>query len=259
MTEKIAALARAGYAARGVVYLVVGLFAALAAFGRSETKGARGALVSLLSQPFGTLLVWLMVVGLVGYSGWRLFQAVRDTDRHGKDARGIAVRFGLFGSAVIHLALAGFALGLVSRWGETGGGDPTVRWLAGAFAAGYAQIIVWVAAAVVLAVGVAQVWKGVTAGFDDYLDAPEAVMRWLRPLSRFGLAARGVVFLVLAALIVSGGYAYEADEQPGLEDALAAIQDFRFGWALLLVAAVGLLAFAVYSLAEAWYRRIELR
>jgi hypothetical protein len=94
------------------------------------------------------------------------------------------------------------------------------------------------------------------ATFEKYLHAPERVMRWLGPLSRVGLIARGIVFLIMAVLIVRGGLAYNVEKQPGLADALHAVQGYRFGWLLLLGIALGLVSFGVYSLAEARYRRL---
>jgi hypothetical protein len=82
-------------------------------------------------------------------------------------------------------------------------------------------------------------------------------MRWLRPLSRFGLVARGVVFLILAALIVSGGLAYNAENRPGLADALKAVQGYAFGWLILLLIGLGLVAFGLYGLAQARYRKVS--
>ena len=82
-------------------------------------------------------------------------------------------------------------------------------------------------------------------------------MGWLKPLARFGLTARGAVFLIIAALVVSGGLSYDAAERPGLTDALRAVQGYTFGWLILLVIALGLMAFGLYSLAEARYRHVS--
>ena len=84
-------------------------------------------------------------------------------------------------------------------------------------------------------------------------------MRWLRPLSRFGLIARGIVFLIIAALLAFGGQQYDAANRPGLDEALRAVQAYPLGWLLLLVIALGLIAFGLYSLAEARYRSISPR
>ena len=257
MTSFLEAMARAGYAARGVVYLIVGFFAVLGALGRSDTRDSEGALQALLAQPFGTLLVWLVIAGLAAHAAWRFLQASYDTDDHGTGAKGLVVRAGLFTAGLSNLGLAFVALGMVSQWGSDGGGDPTGRWLASAAGLGLAQLILGAVALVFAGAGVAMIWKGLKAGFEKYFRCPEDTMRWLRPLSRYGLIARGAVFAIIAALFVRGGLAYDAESAPGLKDAFRAIESFGFGWLLLLAMGVGLFAFGLYSLAEARYRRVS--
>jgi hypothetical protein len=95
--------ARLGYAAQGVVYLIVGGLAFLAATGRGGgTTDTRGALQSLLSQPFGRVLLALAALGLLGYALWRVMMGVRDPERGGSgDGRkqALARRAGYFASA----------------------------------------------------------------------------------------------------------------------------------------------------------------
>lgn len=254
-------LARAGFAARGVVYMTIGAFAVMAAFGRSEVKGSKGALATILSQPFGQVLLWLVIVGLIGFAVWRLVQAYIDVDGHGAGAKGIAIRTGLAVSGVAHAGLALFAARMVLGWGSGGSGsDPSRQWIAAAYDAGYGQWLTWAVAFIFLVVAGAQVWKGYKATFERFFrQCPPEVMRWLRPLARFGLIARGVTFAVIASLIFYGGLRYggsEGGSTPGLADALRAIQGYTLGWLILLVIALGLIAFGVYSLAAARYRRV---
>lgn len=251
------ALARSGYAARGVVYVVIGIFAVLAAFGRSETKDTEGALQAILAQPFGTMLVWLVAFGLAAFAIWRVVQAVRDTDNHGSDAKGLAIRAGLLLGAASYAAVAVLAASLVTAIGAGEGGDPTGDWMAALNETGVAWLAVYVVAALLFVVGAAHIVKGWRAGFEKYFRCAEDVMRWLRPLSRLGLIARGLVFLVLAGLIFRGGLAYDAESRPGLTDALQAVQGYAFGWFLFLAIALGLVAFGLYSLAEARYRHVS--
>lgn len=268
MDSWIPIIARLGYSARGVVYLIIGIFALLAAFGYSEAKGTTGALQSLLAQPFGKILVWLMIVGLACYSVWRVVQAWRDPDGHGSGGKGLAIRAGLVGGAISYALLALVALGMVSRWGaqpdgegeaEAGGGDPSGGWLAAIHEAGFGTVLIYAIAAVVLVVGLAHVVKGWRADFEERFRCPEAVRSWLFPLSRFGLIARGIVFIVLAALIAFGGSAYRPEARPGLREALEAVQTYSYGWLLLAAIALGLMAFGLYSLGEARYRTISPR
>ena len=77
--EWIERLARFGYAPKGAVYLLVGLLAVQAAFGPGGKKtGTEGALVTLVQQPFGQILLGLVAFGLVSYAMWRLIEAIND-------------------------------------------------------------------------------------------------------------------------------------------------------------------------------------
>lgn len=253
----IEGLARTGYAARGVVYLVIGYFAVRAALGSAEAKGTEAALVYILAQPLGNVLLWVVAFGMGAFCVWRLVQALRDTDDHGTDAKGLAIRAALVGSGLSYAGVGLLAVAIARGTRSGSGGDPTGGWLAAIDRAGLAWLLVYGVAAAFLAVGVAHIVKGVRAGFEKYFRCGEDVMKWVRPMSRFGLIARGVVFLIIAVLVVSGGRAYDSAERPGLLEALQSVQGFSFGWIILLLIAFGLLAFGIYSLAEARYRHVS--
>lgn len=256
-------LARSGYAARGVVYIIIGAFAFMAGIGSGETVGTKGAIQQLLSQPFGTALLWIMVVGLVAYAAWRITQAITDPEGHGTDAKGLMIRSGLVGSAITYSLLALFTLGLLgssigaSAGGNNGGSGGGSDFLSGLLGWEYSNYLVYAVALIPLGVGIAHIIKGWKAKFEKYFYASEDVMRWVRPISRAGLIARGVAFLIVAGMLFSGGTRYEPTDPPGLEDALNALQSLPFGAFWLSLVGLGLVAFALYSISEAIWRRID--
>src|SRR5262245_46269991 len=108
-------LARLGYAATGLVYCCVAVLAARTALGtRGQQPDTQGALLLLLRQPLGHLLLSLVTPGLVGYSAWRLVQAVVDPDRVGSSRRGVRKRLGYALIGLVHAGLAVAAAGMVT-------------------------------------------------------------------------------------------------------------------------------------------------
>jgi hypothetical protein len=254
-------LARSGYAARGVIYLIMGVFALLAAKDSAGPKDSHSSLVTLLSKPMGDVLVGLVVVGLLAFAGWRVLQATRDVDHHGKQFKGLVIRAGLFAGGMVNGALAFFALGLVisNRQSSGGaGGGQTRDLLAHLLSWEHSNLLVYLAALIPLGVGLAHLIKGWKASFEKYFEADPQVMKYVRPVSRFGLIARGVAFIEMALLLAFSGSRYQAMDPPGMKDALDALKNLPAGGVLLMVMALGLMAFAVYSFAEAVWRRINM-
>lgn len=253
-------LARGGYAARGVLYLIIGIFALLAATDSTKPKDSHNSLEALLSQPFGYFLVGLMVAGLLVFAAWRVLQATRDVDHHGKNLKGLIIRTGLLAGGLVNGTLAFFALGLlISGIGSSGNsGGQTKDWLARLLSWEHSNVLVYVIALIPLGVGIAHIIKGWKATFEKYFEADEDVMRYVRPVSRFGLIARGVVFIEIAVLLVVSGSAYQAMDPPGMKEALDALQNFPAGWLVLMLMAFGLIAFSVYSFSEAFWRKINM-
>ncbi|KTC03224.1 DUF1206 domain-containing protein [Pseudomonas sp. ICMP 10191] len=255
-------LARGGYAARGVVYLIIGLFAVLAAQGSSQPADSHSSLEALLSQPFGGVLVGVVIVGLLAFAAWRVLQATRDVDHHGREFKGLVIRGGLLVGGFTYGALAFFALGLlVSGLKSSGGssdGGQAKDLLAAILSWDHSNLLVYVVALVPLGLGIVHIIKGCKASFEKYFEADEDVMKYVRPVSRFGLIARGVAFIEIAVLLAVSGSSYQAMHPPGMKDALNGLQDLPAGGLVLLIVALGLIAFSVYSFAQAAWRRINM-
>src|SRR3954469_3546312 len=105
---------RAGYAAHGVVYALVGILALQAALGiGGDVTDHDGALVRIIAAPFGRFVLGAIALGLVGYATWRFVQAAFDPENKGTDPKGLVARGAYAVSGVIHLGLAWFAVRLL--------------------------------------------------------------------------------------------------------------------------------------------------
>lgn len=247
-------LAQLGYSARGVIYLVIGGLAVMAATGNGEgeTTDSKGAITKILEQPFGNVMLAILVLGLAGYVLWRLVQAVKDTDHHGHSGKGLAVRGGLLVSAITHTALAVFAVRLMlgdSSGGGSGGGS----WLSTT----PGLIVMGIVGVALIGAGFAHFFKGWTARFEKYMTIPGDKRRWAKPLCQFGLIARGVVWCIVGVFFIRSALRTGSGDIEGTEEALNALATSTYGPWLLGIVAVGLMAFGVYSFLEAMYRRIN--
>ena len=253
-------VARTGYAARGVIYLIVGGLAALAAFGRGGgTTGSRGALTELLNAPFGTVLLAVVAIGLLCYSAWRATQAFMDADGHGTDLKGLLIRGGLAVSAIIHVGLAFFALSLIFGQEHGGSSDASSQeWTAWLMSQPFGQWLVALVGAAVIGAGIAHFIKAWTAKFERHFDMNARERKFITPVSRVGLFARGVAFVLIGGFFVVAAWQQDPSEARGLSGALQTLQQQPYGWALLGLLAIGLVAFGIYSLLESRYRRVAI-
>ncbi len=255
-TKAFEVLARSGFVARALMYGIIGLLALDLAVGHGgKITNQQGALRTVEHQPFGHLLLALVAVGLGGYSLWRLLRAALGHGPEGADS-GIE-RLGALGSGVVYGVFCAIAVQLLmSSGGSSGGAKKTTKdvfaWPAGHW-------LVGAAGAVMIGVAIYQFIRGVRRKFlaDSKTEQmPPAVKEWFTWLGTVGHVARAIVFGLVGFFLVKAAIDYKADEAIGLDGALAKLYDRTYGpWLLGLVAA-GLIAFAIFSLSEARYRRI---
>jgi Domain of Unknown Function (DUF1206) len=250
-------LSRAGFVARGLIYAIIGILALKLAFGHGgKLTDQKGALHTVAQQPFGKVLLTLLAIGLGGYSLWRLVRAAIGHGPEGSDsgfdrvaafASGIAYGVMCFLAVEILLGAGGGSGGSVKK--STAG---VLGWPAGTW-------IVGIAGVVLIGVALYQGYRGITKKFLDESKVEEMgpqVKKWISRLGTFGHLARMVVFGLVGVFVVKAAIDYKPSKAVGLDGALAKILHHSYGPFLLGIVATGLIAFAVYSLSDARYRRI---
>ena len=243
-------LARLGYAAKGVVYVLIGFIAARVAFGGGgEVEGWNGALGTLRDEPFGQAMLWLIALGLIGYVVWRMVAAIRNPENEDTAHR----VFFVF-SALVYGALALEAIRLASGAGGSGG---DTHWSSTLMEQPYGRLLVALAGIAIAGYGLQQLWHAWTVDLDDRLDLSRltaGARAWVVRIGRFGMAARGVVLVMLGYIFIRGAMKERSTEAGNVEGVLDSMRDTPW---LLGVIALGFIAYGVFNLVRARYRRIR--
>ncbi|QYG92715.1 DUF1206 domain-containing protein [Iamia sp. SCSIO 61187] len=260
------ALARAGLVARGVVYTIFGLIAVRLAFLGStdgEQASTTGAFSELVEKPLGSVLVGLTVAGLLA---WGLSCAVavvsgRNGSKPGASEPLDRVRDGVRG--VVAVALAASGLRVLTQGEGSGGGSGQERELtARLMDAPAGQILVGVVGLVLLGLGIYHVVKAIRRDFLERVDlgrlGPSAPRHGLELLGVAGHVGRGLVFAVVGGFVLQAAVRHDPEESKGIDAALRELAGGGPGRALLIVIALGLVAFGVWCFVEARTRRSDV-
>lgn len=254
--EKFEWLARLGYASRGAVFLILGYFCAVAAWGATRPLDSHDAFRALLAKPFGNILLFCIATGLFCFAAWRLFQAVLDADGCGQTIAGRCKRtvYGLAG--LFYLAFGGVAISVLVGL-QTVSGDAAARdWTARLLAWSWGQWLVGAVALAIMGTGLGTAVAGFRAEFADRISLPSDQKRIVAALGVIGYLTRAFVFFMVGFFVFFAALYSNANEANGVAGTFRSIQNMQFGAILLGITAAGLLAFGAFGLSEALFRRI---
>jgi len=245
-------LARAGFVARGLIYVILGVLAWKLAIGSGGTSAdQQGALRAIAHQPFGHALLLLVAIALAGYAFWRLFRAALGHGPEGSDSS--ADRIAALGSGIAYAGLCALAVDILLGSGtshKTAAG--VFGWTAGTWLVGAAGVVF-------IGIGGYQAYRGFSRDFLEDSKTGEmdaAVRRVFESIAVAGYVARAVVLGLVGVFLVKAAVEFDPNNAVGLDGTLAKLARASYGPPLLGAVATGLVAFGIYSLADARYRRI---
>jgi len=252
-------VARAGLVAKGVSFGIVAVLAIKLAAGHGGKATSReGALHSLAGESFGKVVLSLLVAGFAAYAIWRFVEAWATP---GGDAKKWGKRAGSVGRGLIYAALAYSAAKILAGAGGSSSQTERARettqtlfsWPAGTW-------LVGIAGAVVIGVGLWNLYRGLSLKFEDKWRTGEmgaTARRWGSRVGAVGHVARAVVFGLIGIFVVKAALEYDPKEAIGLDGALQKLASATYGPYLLGVTAAGLLAYGVYCLVDSRYRDVS--
>lgn len=249
-TRKI--IFKVGYTAKGIVYLLIGLFAIGTLVGISRDVSGPKEVIAWLGKNAGGFLILITIgVGLACYCLWRYYRALNPKSSGDDTSVSALKRIGWLVSGSIYGLLSVFAF----RKAFSGSGNKGAKqeMLADILSKSWGEAVVWVLALLIGATGIYQLYKAFAGKHMDGIHGLSKSQRQIfRNAGRMGLSARAIVYGVIAYFLYRAATFSDADKMRGIEESLIYLEN-GWGAATLAVVGVGLLAYGFFMLARARY------
>ncbi|MDR6969933.1 DUF1206 domain-containing protein [Leifsonia shinshuensis] len=242
-------LARVGLAAIGVLHILIGIIALAVATGAGGNADQTGALQALVAVPGGLFVLWAVIVGLIFLSLWQILQAIT-ARRPGQKVTEVA-------KCVVYAALAGIAISIAAG-GRSNASSSEQSMSAKLLAMPGGVFLLAAIGLAVVAVGVVFIVNGVTHRFERDLRLPPN--RWATittTLGRVGYVAKGIALIIVGGLVVFGALTSDPEKAGGLDGSLKALVEVPFGVILLILIALGLIAYGAFWCVRAFASRLR--
>jgi len=218
-------LMRLGYVVRGLVYGAIGVLAFQVVINKGGTlTDTQGAIAALGKTSLGSILLYVILLGLIGYALWGVIRAAFNSLHKGSDLKGIAecIGFGVSGISYALLAVATYGLitGAASAARSGAQAAQTQQATASILSNSWGPAVVGIAAVIVTGVGLLQIVQGLRPQFKQQFKpyALSSTQRlWIERLGRFGTAARGVVFALVGFLLFLADYRHDPSQAQGID------------------------------------------
>ena len=253
------ALARAGYAANGLVHILIGAIALVVAFGGDGSIDQSGALMTIAAAPLGFVVLWSIAITLCALGAWQFFEGILSgaATRNAQEFTALwGRRVGAWGQSAIFLAL-----GLIAASVALGARVDTER----ATEAASAGLLSIPGGPVVLALvgvgigigGIVFIIMGSRRSFRSKIDLPEhGIGRGIAGLGVVGFIAKGIALVIVGVLLVASSLTSDAETAGGLDGALQALLALSYGPWLVAAVGIGFLAYGLFCLFRARHARL---
>jgi heme/copper-type cytochrome/quinol oxidase subunit 2 len=257
-SKSLELLTRAGFIGYGIVHILFAWIILQVALGGSSAEGDQsGALQTLVRQPFGKVLLVLVAIGLLAMALWQALEAAFG-HREDRGRTRIIERIASAGRTVVYLYLAWTAF-KVFKDAAASTADSQQQTSEGLMGSTGGRFLLVLAGLALAALGVGLVWYGVKKRFEKHLKTAQmspSTHKLIQRLGTAGYSAKGVAYGIAGLLFVVAAVTYDPAKARGLDATINAVREQAYGTILLSLIALGVLAFGVYCLFQARYRKV---
>lgn len=248
-------LARAGYAANGIVHVLLGVLVLVAAFGGSSESDQSGAFRAIADAPWGFAALWILAIALAALGAWHVIEALLPRGRSGTERLGRVASEAGQGIAFLALGVIAVTIALGAR---PRGEENAEAVSGGVLAMPGGPFLLGLAGLVVGGIGVGFVVIGVRGGFRKKIRVPAGA--WGASVTALGVAgyvAKGVALGIVGVLLVVAAVRVDPSAAGGLDGAVKALLSAPAGPALATLVGIGFVAYGVFTMLRSRYALLE--
>ena len=248
-------LVRLGFAASGLVHILIGYIAIRVAIGGSANEADQsGALAQVASTPGGVFVLWVAVVGFAALGLWLVINAFISPGMHGRKRASHFLTN--FAKGIVYLVLALTAY-TFAHGGNTSSAGTTSSASTSLLASPGGVFIIGLIGVGIIAVGIYLLVKGLRRSFKKDLVVPGGTAgKATVALGIAGYVAKAIALGAVGVLFVFAALNGNASQADGLDQGLKSLADLPFGVVILVAVAIGLIAYGLYSFVRARYAKL---
>jgi hypothetical protein len=255
-------LAWGGSVAIGLVYIGIGTIAMLSLLRLKDGGADEDSMLEFLTElPAGWIVVWGILIGMLCYIAWRLYEAIANPFQLPATAKGISMRIGTALSGVAYAIIALSAVQALLGIALEGDGVEEQRLLieevldrrGGAWLIGITGVLVGIT-------GMLEIYHVVRREYVRRLRMQElsrTAQRWLHGIAWYGHFSRAIILLIMAYFLLQGAIHSNPQEVVNTDKAFNFIGESQLGHPLFVVVAVGTAAYGVFMILQGIYLKWE--
>lgn len=236
----------------GLIYASIGVIAILS-FLRLKDGGAdESSLLAFLEDFFvGKIIIGIIVLGMVSFVVWRIFEAIKDPYLYGSGPKGIGRRIGIALSGIADAFIAFAAVRILLNIGnveEDGEPKEQRETVANLLTEDWGQAIIIGLGLIITVTAMIQFWYGVTQGYRERLDIAhfnKEKKQLIHLFAWMGYAARGIILGIIGFFLLKAGYLEEARHVVNTDKAFDFLGDHVGHLAFVLVA-IGTICYGLF-------------
>jgi len=240
----------------GLIYVGIGVIAILSFLKLKDGGADESSLLAFLNDSFiGKIFFWIIVIGIICYVVWRIFETIKDPYGYGKDFKGIARRTGVAMSSIpdIFIALTAFQI-LVGEGNIRVDGRPVSQreMAANMLEESWGEWALIGMGTIVCITALAQFYYGITRGYKERLDIAHfssLTKKIIHLLAWVGYLARGIIVGIIGFFIIKAGASNSPDVVVNTDKAFDFIGD-NVGHIYFILIAIATICYGLFMFAQ---------